>query len=47
MDATAEGSLIVYSTQPNNIVLDGAGRNSPFTAALLKHVATRGLRSGR
>jgi uncharacterized protein len=43
MDATAEGSLIVYSTQPNNIALDGAGRNSPFTAALLKHVATPGL----
>jgi hypothetical protein len=42
MDATAEGSLIVYSTQPNNIALDGAGRNSPFTA-LLKHVATPGL----
>jgi uncharacterized protein len=43
MDATAAGSLIVYSTQPNNIALDGAGRNSPFTAALLNHVATPGL----
>ena len=43
IDASGEGSLIVYSTQPNNVALDGAGRNSPFTAALLKHVATPGL----
>jgi hypothetical protein len=43
IDATGQGSLIVYSTQPNNIAFDGAGRNSPFTAALLKHVATPGL----
>ncbi len=43
VDAGAPGSLIVYSTQPNNIALDGTGRNSPFTAALLKHVATPGL----
>lgn len=43
LDAAAQGSLIVYSTQPNNIALDGSGRNSPFTAALLKHVATPGL----
>src|SRR3984885_260691 len=43
IEATAEGSLIVYSPQPNNVALDGAGRNSPFTAALLKHVATPGI----
>ena len=43
IDAAGEGSLIVYSTQPNNVALDGAGRNSPFTAALLKYVATPGL----
>jgi uncharacterized caspase-like protein len=43
IDASGEGSLIVYSTQPNNVALDGAGRNSPFTAALLKYVATPGL----
>ena len=43
MEAAAQGSLIVYSTQPNNIALDGVGRNSPFTAALLKHVTTPGL----
>ncbi|WP_342722022.1 caspase family protein [Bradyrhizobium sp. B097] len=43
IDATGQGSLIVYSTQPNNVALDGAGRNSPFTAALLKHIATPGI----
>lgn len=43
MDAAGEGSLIVYSTQPNNVALDGAGRNSPFTSALLRHVVTPGI----
>src|ERR1700679_4306028 len=43
IDATGEGSLIVYSTQPNNVALDGAGRNSPFTGALLRYVGTPGL----
>jgi uncharacterized caspase-like protein len=43
IDATGKGSLIVYSTQPNNVALDGSGRNSPFTEALLKHVGTPGL----
>lgn len=43
IEAAGQGALIVYSTQPNNIALDGAGRNSPFTAALLKHIATPGI----
>ena len=42
-EASAQGSLVVYSTQPNNVAQDGTGRNSPFTAALLKHVTTPGL----
>ena len=37
------GMLVVYSTQPNNIALDGGGRNSPFTSALLAHVRKPGL----
>ena len=37
------GSLIAFATQPNNIALDGSGRNSPFTQALLKHLKTPGL----
>ena len=35
--------MIAYATQPDNVALDGAGRNSPFTAALLRHIATPGL----
>jgi len=37
------GTLIVYATQPGNVALDGEGRNSPFTEALLAHLETRGL----
>lgn len=32
---TGVGTFIAYSTQPGNVALDGHGRNSPFTAALL------------
>jgi hypothetical protein len=32
---TGVGTFIAYSTQPGNVALDGRGRNSPFTAALL------------
>lgn len=39
---SGEGTLISYSTQPGNVALDGAGRNSPFAAALLKHIPTVG-----
>jgi uncharacterized caspase-like protein len=35
---TGVGTFIAYSTQPGNVALDGKGRNSPFTAALSKHV---------
>jgi len=36
------GTLISFSTQPGNVALDGAGKNSPYTAALLKHLGTPG-----
>ncbi|RWB37569.1 MAG: hypothetical protein EOQ46_31650 [Mesorhizobium sp.] len=36
------GSLVAFATQPGNVALDGAGRNSPFTAALLAHLGTPG-----
>ena len=37
------GTLISFSTQPGNVALDGTGtRNSPYAAALLKHIATQG-----
>jgi uncharacterized caspase-like protein len=36
------GTLISFSTQPGNVALDGEGRNSPFAAALKRHIATPG-----
>lgn len=33
------GTLISFSTQPGNSALDGIGRNSPFTGALVKHLS--------
>jgi uncharacterized caspase-like protein len=40
---SAVGTMIAYATQPDNTALDGTGRNSPFTTALLKHIPTPGL----
>ena len=37
------GSEIVFATKPNSVAADGSGRNSPFTAALLRHIGARGL----
>ena len=34
------GSLIAYSTAPGKTALDGKGKNSPYTYALLKHIRT-------
>lgn len=39
---TGVGTFISYSTQPGNVALDGQGRNSPFTSALVKHLETPG-----
>ena len=38
---TGVGTFIAYSTQPGNVALDGQGRNSPFTAALLDGLRNR------
>ncbi|HJU31703.1 MAG TPA: caspase family protein [Hyphomicrobiaceae bacterium] len=39
------GSFIAFATAPGKVAYDGQGRNSPFTAALLRHIRTanRGL----
>ncbi len=37
------GTFIAFATQPGNVALDGKGRNSPFSAALIKHVGTDGV----
>jgi hypothetical protein len=37
------GTIISYSTQPGNVALDGAGgRNSPYAAALVKYLPSKG-----
>jgi hypothetical protein len=37
------GTLISFSTQPGNVALDGTGsRNSPYAAALAKHITAEG-----
>lgn len=40
--ATGLGTFIAYATQPGNVALDGTGRNSPFTSALLRHIGKKG-----
>ncbi len=37
------GTLIAFATAPNKVALDGRGRNSPFTGALVKHIGTPNL----
>jgi len=39
----SQGMLIAYSTQPNAVAADGTGRNSPFTAALVREMQVPGL----
>jgi hypothetical protein len=39
---SGDGTLISFSTQPGNVALDGTGRNSPYAAALLKHIVVPG-----
>jgi len=37
------GLLIAFATAPGDVAADGSGINSPFTAALLKHLPTPGM----
>jgi uncharacterized caspase-like protein len=34
----AEGTIVAYATAPDEVATDGTGRNSPYTAALLKYL---------
>ena len=40
---SAVGTMIAFATQPDAVALDGGGRNSPFTSALLKHIREPGV----
>ncbi len=37
------GTLITFATSPDTLALDGSGKNSPFTTAMLRHIGTPGL----
>lgn len=37
------GTLIAFATSPNEVAYDGAGPNSPFTAALLDHIGDENI----
>jgi uncharacterized caspase-like protein len=37
------GTLIAFATAPGQLALDGDGTNSPFSAALIRHISTPGL----
>lgn len=41
--ARAQGMVIAYATQANDVAADGIGRNSPFTAALVREIEQPGL----
>jgi uncharacterized caspase-like protein len=42
MDAPIN-TLIAYSTKPGYVATDGAGRNSPYTEALIESLSVEGL----
>jgi uncharacterized caspase-like protein len=37
------GTLIAFATAPGKVALDGQGDNSPFSAAVSRHIGTAGL----
>ena len=39
---SGSGTFIAFATQPDAVAADGAGRNSPFTTALLTHIGAPG-----
>jgi len=43
IEASASGTLIAFSTSPDDVASDGNGENSPFSASLAKFLATPGL----
>jgi len=43
IEGGGKDTLITFAATPGAIAADGAGRNSPFTAALLKHMVTPGV----
>jgi Caspase domain len=40
---TSDNVLVAYAARDGTVAVDGLGRNSPFTSALLRHLETPGL----
>src|ERR1019366_5939585 len=40
---SAEDTIVAYATAPDHVANDGEGRNSPFTAALIRRIKEPGL----
>lgn len=43
VEARTAGTMISFATAPGDVAADGSDNNSPFTAALVQHIATPGL----
>ena len=43
VEPMATDTLVAFAAKADSIAIDGAGANSPFTTALLKHLTTPGL----
>jgi tetratricopeptide (TPR) repeat protein len=43
----SHGEVVFYAARDGNVALDGSGSNSPFAAALLKHLDEDGVELGR
>jgi hypothetical protein len=43
VDIAATGMLVAFAAAPGQVASDGDGKNSPFTASLISHIATPGL----
>ncbi|MEZ5870847.1 MAG: caspase family protein [Nitratireductor sp.] len=43
IDASAAGTMVVFSAAPGEVALDGSGGNSPFSTALAKRIVEPGL----
>lgn len=43
LNRTYRDTLVAYATAPGAVAYDGTDANSPFTAALLKHIGTPGI----
>ena len=41
--ALGAGTIIAFATAPGQVALDGTGQNSPFSAALVRHLSTPGI----